>query len=223
MTWDSREKAYATALLGSSIISVALYLVGARFYGAGPLWFLNWNLLLAWIPLLASTTLVHYLKQKPWVSWYGLLLTIVWMAFIPNSFYMITDLVHLNYYESNSALFYVVILFSFALNGLILGYTSLYQIHRQLIKRLGAKAAHYYVATVLLLCSFAIYLGRYLRWSTWDIVANPAGLLFDVSDRIINPVAHGQTFQITALVFVLLGSFYVLAWKMLRVIRLSDK
>lgn len=223
MSWDKSEKAYAGALLGSSLVSVALYLVGAKYYDGQYLWFLNWNLFLAWIPLLASTTLIHYIKNNPWVSWYGALLTIIWLSFIPNSFYLITDLIHISNNDVNSALFYSVMLFSFALNGMILGYTSVYQIHKQLIKRFSLRTAHYIIVAILLLCSFAMYMGRFLRWSTWDIVANPAGVLFDVSDRIINPVDHGQTFQITALLFVLLGSFYMLTWKMLSLLRSQPK
>ncbi len=223
MEWDEDERGFSFALLGSSAVSVGLYFIGIVYYGAWPFWFLNWNLFLAWIPLMLSTGLVYYLKQNRWVSWQGITLTILWLLFLPNSFYLATDLIHLGTVGSDTILYYVVLLFSFAVNGMILGYTSLYQVHKQLAKRLRSNAAHYWTAAILLLCSFAIYLGRYLRWSTWDIVANPAGVLFDVSDRVINPVSHGQTFQITALFFVLLGSLYVLFWRMVQVLRQTNK
>jgi uncharacterized membrane protein len=77
------------------------------------------------------------------------------------------------------------------------------------------------VAIILLLCSFAIYLGRYLRWNTWDILVNPAGILFDVSDRFINPAAYPRTFSTTACFFVLLGSAYVFVWSAVAAIRRS--
>lgn len=200
------------ALFASSLMSILLYGIGVIWYGASPFWFLNWNLLLAWLPLLFAGLLVKYLRANPWVSWKGAVLTLFWLGFLPNSFYLISDIMHLTYPDSN-ILYYVVLLFLFSWNGLILGFLSLYMLHKELLKRLRRSTAHSWVAVVILLCSFAIYLGSYLRWSTWDIVINPAGILFDVSDRLINPVAYGQTFQITGLFFMLLGTLYFTVWE----------
>lgn len=222
MKWEENEVQFSLTLIGSSAVSVGLYFIGILYYGAWPFWFLNWNLFLAWVPLLLSISLVHYLKNSPWVSWQGFLITILWLLFLPNSFYLMTDLVHLGIVGSDTLVYYAVLLFSFAVNGMILGYTSLYHVHKQLEARIGRKS-HFTAGGILLACSFAIYLGRYLRWNTWDIVANPAGVLFDVSDRIINPVSHGQTFQVTALFFVLIGSLYILFWKTLQMLRPSGK
>lgn len=202
------------ALLASSLLSVALYLIGTVRYDSTDFWFLNWNLFLAWLPLLLVLCLVKYLKENQWLSWQGILLTLLWLSFLPNSFYLISDLMHLNSLYIADPLYFAVMIFSFSFNGLVLGFTSMYLIHRQLLKRLKPpRLAHGCIAFVLLLCSFAIYLGRYMRWNTWDIILNPAGVVFDVSDRIINPVAHGQTFQVTALFFVLLGSMYWVLWE----------
>jgi len=200
------------ALAVSSLSSVLLYLISARYYDAEPFWFLNWNLVLAWLPLVFALLLVRYLKTNPWISWSGALLTLLWLSFLPNSFYLITDLIHLGYADPSQRLYYVIMLFSFAFNGLILGFLSLYLLHRELLKRLSRVTAHSWVGLVLLLCSFAVYLGRYLRWNTWDVLLNPAGVLFDVSDRIINPIAYGQTFQVTTLFFILLSSMYFTLW-----------
>jgi len=201
-----------TALGLTSLVSVGLYLISAYYYGAQPFWFLVWNLVLAWLPLLLAIALIRYLKNQPWVSGSGAALTVLWLAFLPNSFYLISDLVHLGYAPSSQTLYYVIMLFSFSFNGLILGCLSLYLLHIELLKRLRARTAHLYIGLVLLLCSFAVYLGRYLRWSTWDIIFHPIGVVFDVSDRIINPVAYGQTFQVTLLFFVLIVSIYFTLW-----------
>ena len=217
------SKRFLVALAGSSLASVFLYLISLKFYGAGPFWFLTWNLFLAWLPLVFAITLVKYLKTQPWVIWPGALLTLLWLSFLPNSFYLISDMMHLGYADSSQALYYVVLLFSFSFSGLIVGYSSLYLLHKQLLKRLKPLTAHSWVAVILLLCSFAIYLGRYLRWSTWDTVLNPAGVLFDVSDRILNPIAYGQTFQVTALFFILLGSMYFTLWHLTAMLRQSKQ
>ena len=146
------------------------------------------------------------------MSWPAAGLTLLWLVFLPNSFYLITDFIHLDYARYSQTLYYVIMLFSFSFSGLLLGYTSLYILHRELLKRLKTPTAHAWAGAVLLLCSFAVYLGRYLRWNTWDLILHPVGVVFDVSDRVINPVAYGQTFQVTALVFVLLASMYFTLW-----------
>lgn len=207
------------ALIASSLVSVGLYFIGLIFYEAAQFWFLGWNLLLAWLPALFMLLLLHYLKTKRWVSVYGLIITGLWLAFLPNSFYMISDLIHLAYLDTSNLLYYVVLLFSFAFNGLMLGYLSLYIFQELLVKRIKPRATTYCIAVVLLLCSFAIYLGRYLRWSTWDIVLHPVGVVFDISDRFVNPGAYGQTFQVTLWFFILLTSFYFALRQVIEAIR----
>jgi len=180
---------------------------------------LNWNLFLAWLPLLFAWWLMKWVAKNPWISWQGMGLTLLWLGFLPNSFYLVSDLIHLQTTLASNVFYDVVLLVSFAWNGLVLGFFSLYLVHRLLIKRIEWRYAHLLIAGVLLLCSFAIYLGRYLRWSTWDVLVNPAGILFDVSDRIINPEAHGQTFTTTLTFFLLLGSMYLVLWQFVGVIR----
>lgn len=215
----SGAEQFVYALAISSVISGLLYIIGALFYSAGSFWFLNWNLLLSWLPLLFALLLINFIKHKPWISWQAGWFTFLWLVFLPNSFYIISDFVHLRGLESSSELFLVVLLFSFAFNGLILGFTSLYLVHKELAKRLKPQLVYAIVTATLLACSFAVYLGRFLRWSTWDIVGNPIGIIYDVSDRFINPSAYGQTFQTTILFFILLASMYFVLWNMLKAAR----
>jgi len=207
------------ALYVSSLASVFLYVISARYYGAAPFWFLNWNLVLAWLPLGFALLLMRHLKSKSWVSWQGIGLTLLWLAFLPNSFYLISDLIHLDYADPTQTFYYVIMMFSFSFTGLLLGFTSIYLVHGELLKRLKQRATHLWIGGVLLLCSFAVYLGRYLRWNTWDIILHPVGVVFDVSDRIINPVAYGQTFQVTVLFFILLVSMYFTLWQIAAAVR----
>lgn len=207
------------ALAASSLVSFGLYVVGTIYYGSSIFWFLNWNLILAWLPLLFAIWLVDWLKTKPWLSWPATLLTLLWLGFLPNSFYLISDFMHLNNILTSNPIYFAVLIFSFSFNGLMLGFLSLYLVHKELNKRLKNIQVFSIVSAVLLICSFAIYLGRYLRWSTWDVILNPFGVIFDVSDRIINPLTYNQTFQVTALFFVLLLSMYVVIWELAKAAR----
>ncbi len=203
------------ALLVMTCLSVMLFIVRALGRQSTWLWFLNWNLLLAWVPLLLVSLLANFLKRNPWISWQGIGLTAAWLLFLPNSFYLVSDFIHLPLSARATLLYDSALIFSFAVTGFVLGIASLYGMHRLLLTRLKSSTAWTYIATVIALCSFAIYLGRYLRWNTWDILFNPAGLLFDVTDRIVNPSNYEQTFVTTLLFFVLILCFYLAAWQLM--------
>ncbi len=115
-------------------------------------------------------------------------------------------------------------LFSFVyLTSLVAGFISLYLIHVELYKRFYYRNVHLVIGIILLLCSFAIYLGRYLRWNSWDVIFNPAGLLFDVTDSIASPSTHPDVFVTTFTFFLLLGSMYIVIWQIARALRRSKK
>lgn len=201
--------------------AVCIIFFAARVISGGT-WrygFLFWNLFLAWLPLLFGWWLGRELKHRRWLTWQCLLLTLLWLGFLPNSFYVTSDIIHLQSTGEVSLLFDLVLFISFVWASLLLGFTSLFMVHRQLLKRLNKQTAHVLIALVLLACSFAIYLGRYLRWSTWDVLINPAGILFDISDRFISPRAHPQTFSTTASFFILYGTMYIVIWRIIAILQ----
>jgi len=96
-------------------------------------------------------------------------------------------------------------------------------VHQQLRRRLWNWQASIVVGLVLLLCSFAIYLGRYLRWNSWDVLANPAGLIFDASEPFVTPGAHPQAFTTTLMFFVLLVSIYAAGYELIANLRSTER
>jgi uncharacterized membrane protein len=76
------------------------------------------------------------------------------------------------------------------------------------------------VAVVLLVCSLAIYIGRDLRWNSWDVMLSPAGLLFDLSARLIHPSEYRTVFAVAGGFFILLFGVYA---ALLRAIRAAAK
>lgn len=208
-----RYKSVWRVLATASAVSIGFYLVGALAAHDGAYWYLVWNLFLAWLPLLLAVCLVTRLPRHGWSSWPSIALTLLWLVFLPNSFYIVSDFVHLSV-QSNNVLFTAVMLLSFALNGLALGFLSLWLVHRELLTRFRARTAHELVGVILLLTSFAIYLGRNLRWNTWDVLTNPAGVLFDISDPFLNPRTHLVAFTTTLTFLALLGSIYWIVWQL---------
>ncbi len=207
------------ALTLSSSVSIGLLIIRVLASDSTRYIFLPWNLVLAAIPLLLSWWLVLRVSSKGWLTWQQVLLTIVWLSFLPNSFYLVSDFIHLRETYEVNLVFDVVMLMSFALNGLIFGFMSIYMVHRALLDRIRPRQAYILITLIILACSFAAYLGRYTRWNSWDIVLRPAGLLFDVSDRFINPGAHQQTYLTTLIFFALLMSTYIVVFEIARLIR----
>jgi uncharacterized membrane protein len=132
---------------------------------------------------------------------------------------MVSDLVHLLEVDDKTVLFDAVMFTSFVVNGLILGVSSLFIVHWELAKRVPALTAYKIVGSILLLCSYGIYVGRELRWNTWDLLTHPASVLFDVSDRMINFRSHPRMFVTTLSFFLLIGSTYLMLWYAARVAR----
>ena len=210
-------------MLLASLAGAMLFGIRIIAYHSLDYWYLNWNLLLAWLPLLFAWGLTEYTRSHPWVSWKGAVLSLLWIGFLPNSFYLATDLVHLQYTSPSSILFDAILILLFTFTGFLLGFMSIYLVHSLLLRRLKENTAHWIIAGVLLLSSYAIYLGRFLRWNTWDVVTNPAGLIFDISDPLINPKAHHEAFSTTLLLFVFVGLLYVVIWQLIKAVQLPVK
>jgi uncharacterized membrane protein len=202
------------SLVSAVLLAVRIVNSNSVRYG-----FMFWNLFLAAVPLLLAWWLVHRVRQDGWLKWPQMVLAAAWFVFLPNSFYLITDLIHLRSNFEADLLFDITVLMSFILAGLAFGFASLYLVHKELGKRLSDLRAYGAVAVILLAASFAICLGRYTRWNTWDIILQPAGLLFDVSDRLINPATHFQTYHTTVTLFLLLLGTYAVVWEAARLLQ----
>lgn len=209
---------FVVALLYLTLVSVGLFAAGAISNHSWDFWYLIWNLFLAWLPLLFVLWLVRALRSRAWSSWQGITLSLLWLGFLPNSFYIVSDFIHIQDYQRVGIVFDTVMFCAFVITGLVLGYASLYLVHVELTKRLRRRTSWAWVSLVLALCSFAIYLGRDLRWNTWDALINPAGILFDISEPLAHPTAHGLAFTTTLTFFVFLSGLYVAAWQLMRTV-----
>lgn len=191
-----------------SVLSIGLFAGRITATGSARLSFLNWNLMLAWLPLLFSWWLSYTLKRQRWLSLNGLVLSLFWLLFLPNSFYIVTDFIHLSETEGVSLVYDAVMIMSFALAGLALGCISAGIVHGELTKRLSRRRALDIIGSTFLISALAIYLGRTLGYNSWDILANPFGLFMDVVERLVNPVAYGGMYSMTLLFFVYISAVY---------------
>ncbi len=205
-------------LMVLSLMSVAFFGVGAYENRSTEFWYLLWNLFLGWLPLVFSLLLLKVIRGHGWTSWPGIGLSLLWIAFLPNSFYMVSDFLHLQDYQRVNVVFDTVMFSSFVLSGLLVGFTSLYLLQTELIKRLRPPGVWAVLAAVLVSCSFAIYIGRDLRMSSWDILTNPGAILVGISDPFVAPRQHELAFTTTLTFFIFLSVLYMTAWQLARAI-----
>lgn len=128
--------------------------------------FLAWNLFLALIPWWLS----NYLKQKESLQLKHLPLLGIWLLFIPNSPYILTDLFHLKPRPYLPLWFDLVLVLSFALIGMIVFLKSLKDMLTILKAYVSPMLFTLVTPVIFWLISFGLYLGRYLRFNSWDIV-----------------------------------------------------
>jgi uncharacterized membrane protein len=138
------------------------------------------------------------------------------MLFIPNSFYILTDLFHLNDQPNNYLVpkwFDLALLFSYAWNGLLLGMISMVRMEK-ICSALFARNDLFFVYPVMGLNSLGIYVGRYLRFNSWDIVTNPFRLCDDIGRMLIHPVCYRFGWSMIICFSVLMTLMYMTLKKM---------
>lgn len=209
----SPRNQYILALIASSVVSLGLFAYGAWRNQSTEFSYLIWNLVLAWLPLVFAVRLTYVLRRKLWSSWEGLATSLLWLIFLPNSFYMISDFIHLQDVQRLDILYDTLMFTSFIYTGVVLGFSSLYLVHLQLRRRLMPRQAAAWIGLTLFVCSIAVYIGRDLRWNSWDVLTNPGGLLFDVSERLQHLTSYPQMSTTIITFFILLSSMYAIMWR----------
>jgi len=204
--------AVASALCGAMAISRAIYC------GSSAYLFLGWNLVLAWVPLGLSVALIGGWGKRRLGRW---ALVGAWFLFFPNGPYMVTDLIHLRPRAPVPLWFDAVLVFSFAMTGLCLAFVSLFIVHRVVEERRGRWVVWSFVGVISLFTGFGVYLGRFQRWNSWDLVVRPGEILADVAGRVLTPLAHPRTLAVTFVVAAMFGTAYLVLFA-LAALRGSD-
>jgi uncharacterized membrane protein len=169
--------------------------------------FLAWNLFLAFVPYAITEWLSRRVAtmENPWKRWSIL---IVWLLFIPNSFYIMTDLFHLQRLTGAPKWFDVLLIFSFAWNGMLFGILSVRKVELILGVVQGKLFSFLFVMGVMWLNAFGIYLGRYLRYNSWDIVTQPVSLFEEVVYMFSHPLQNRMEWSMVTIWSIFMTLFY---------------
>ena len=199
------------ALMFASLITVAL--VGARIFITRNFGyaFLVWNLFLAWLPLCFALLVGEKFRAGEHRNWRFAALAGAWLLFFPNAPYIFTDFIHLLYGHYQRFWVDLTLILTCALTGLVLGFVSLYLMQSVVRRLYGWLASWLFIGGVAGLSGFGIYLGRFLRFNSWDVIARPLKLYHGVSNWAANPLANAHTFTFP----LLFATFIFLAYLML--------
>jgi uncharacterized membrane protein len=173
-------------------------LVIARWLRAGQpeFDFLVWNLFLAAIPLVASGLLVRADRRGQPVPvrvlWFG-----IWLLFLPNAPYIVTDLIHLYPRPPIALWFDIAVMSSFAASGVVLGYASVADVQALCARHWGRLAGWTVALGALMLAGFGVYLGRFVRWNSWDALIHPRRLFHHVASQSLDPSDHPRSVGVT--------------------------
>jgi len=141
--------------------------------------YLVWNLFLAFVPYVFSRYFAAVVEARH-PRYVQVLVFVVWLAFFPNALYLVTDFVHLYEQILLPVWFDIAIVFSYTWIAFFLAFLSLQTIEKTFAKLWTRRQAVGMVCAVLFLSSVGIYIGRYLRWNSWDVVVQPWNIIKDI-------------------------------------------
>lgn len=166
--------------------------------------FLVWNTFLAFVPLAFAARL----RPAGKLNLRNTLLLAGWLLFFPNAPYVLTDLFHFRERPPVPRWYDLILLATAAWNGLWMGMLSLMQAERFLEALLPRRAVYACLAAASLLCGYGIYIGRFLRFNSWDVFTAPGALLYSIAGHFIHPFRHAEVWAFSMLFAVMFALFY---------------
>lgn len=195
------KKYYSTLLLLTIFSILGILLVAFRVQRTGyyTFYFLIWNLFLAWIPLLLAIFIEILFRKSKNVNILTVFLGFIWLLFYPNAPYILTDLVHLQNSKLMPIWFDAILVLSFAWVGFFAGFVSLYILQNIARKVFGNIVSWLFVMLSIGLGSFGVFLGRFVRWNSWDVFTSPKTVTYDILNRVIDPLADKWSLLFTVM------------------------
>ena len=181
----SRYMFYPLAL--ASLIAMWFFLVRnylrSDWYGPR----LHVNLFLAWAPYVIALLAVAVHRRWPRNHWIILLLGGLWLVFFPNAPYLITDYFYLS--RTENAVWQSLMVYTlFSVCGLMLAMVSLFFMHAITRRLFGRLVGWLVVLGAISVSSLGVFMGRFLRWNSWDLLTQPGEVILSSIPQFFTPV-----------------------------------
>ena len=194
--------------------AVTVVLVVARIFWTRDIIYasLVWNLFLAWLPLGFALLAGDEFDPFKTRNWRFLGFAGAWLLFFPNAPYIFTDVVHLTTYFYRHFWVDLMLILLCAFTGLVLGFVSLFLMQGVVRRLYGNLTSWVFIAAVAALSGFGIYLGRFKRFNSWDVIWKPLKLTRGIGEWASNPLAHSNSYAFPMLFAVFLFLAYLMLY-----------
>jgi len=201
---------FVAVSLGFTLVLLA---IRAFYTGSVTYFFYPWNLFLALVPVFISGLLI---KQRA-LNYKSVLLFALWLLFLPNAPYLVTDIFHFEQRPPVPFWFDLILVVSGAWNGILLCMISLFRVERFLKITWNSNIVSKLMPLIIVLCGYGVYIGRYLRYNSWDVVTEPLGILRTSTHHIHHPFQNLNVWLFTFVFASFLGIIYFTIKKLPRV------
>lgn len=202
---EARGILLVVSLMATTALTLALGITDPAAPLSYPTKFLVWNLILAWIPMIFAVAF-DLVERRIWLLPLGL----GWLTFLPNSPYLVTDLVHLG---EGYELWRHVLQYGFAAwTGILLGVVSMLLVHKRIERTFGGVWGWLAVVLSVGLCAIGVVIGRFQRWNSWDLVRRPDAVVAATFEWVRSPLSYVQSTGVATAVAAFFGLAYLTIW-----------
>jgi uncharacterized membrane protein len=190
IAFNHKYKIGVFVLLSAASLTCVILVAARVLYSGGSLRYVGlvWNLFLAWIPFVVAFLAYLLSWRRALVIFVIPAFAILWLIFFPNAPYILTDLQHLSQGSTVVPVWYdVILLVWFSWTGMLLGIVSL-NLMQEIIKREFKRVFGWvFVLGVAGLSSVGVYVGRFIRLNSWDVLQNPGQTATNIWDWLSDP------------------------------------
>jgi len=166
---------------------------------------MGFNVLLALIAVLFG----WFVKGTKWTL-FRIFCGVVWLLFLPNTLYLLTDIIHLHQnihqVEGTDKLIVIIQYAVLLLLGIITYFAAMYPVEKVAVKNVRSRQI-IFILLINVLVSFGIILGRVKRMNSWYFVTNLPHLLHNSLQVLMSLRLVFLIFLLTVLSTLLYLSF----------------
>jgi uncharacterized membrane protein len=190
-------------------LAVLLNILRVILFGNTSFIYILWNILLAFVPFFISSILILNTNKSNIIKPVFIIGFIFWFIFLPNAPYVITDFIHLGRIHAVPIMYDIFLLFTSASAALLMGLYSLSHMEKMLLLKFPKKVTNILIAIIILFTSFGMYLGRFLRFNSWDLFISHNSIAFGIWNALSNPNNLMNIYSYTILFFIFIYVSYI--------------
>jgi uncharacterized membrane protein len=191
------------------ILAGMLNILRVLIFGNITFLYLFWNILLAFIPFFISSILVLQTNKNNIIKPFFIIGFTIWFIFLPNAPYVVTDFIHLGRIHGVPVIYDTFVLFSSSYVSLLFGLYSLAHMEKIFLLKFSKKITNIIIIITILFTSFGIYLGRFLRFNSWDLFTSHNSIISSVLRIFTEPNSYISVCSYTLLFFFFIYISYI--------------